>query len=291
MATGFYWCLFFWITCMWIMTGKLVHWILLVSFWLNHLYVHYDSKAWPLDIIGVFLSESLPCALRQLSMATGLYWCLFVWILACALWQLCMATGLYLCLFVWITCTFNMTAMHGHWILLVSLFWITCKCIMTAMKGRWIVFFSELIKHVHWILSVSFCLNHLHVHYESYERPLDCIGVFFSKLIVCALYSYAWPLDCISVFFSESLACALWQLSMATRFYWCLFDWITCMFIMTAMHGHWIVSVCFCLNHLHVHYESYACPLDSISVFLSDSLTCALWQVSMATVLYWCLFV
>ena len=146
---------FVWITRMCIMTAKHGQRILLVSFCLNHLYVHYDWYVWPLDSIGVFLSESLACALWQLSMATGLYWCLFLWItctcimtakhghcillvsflsesLVCALWQLSMAKRFYWCLFVWITCTCFMTAKHGHWILLVS-----------------------------------FCLNHLYVHYDS----------------------------------------------------------------------------------------------------------------------------
>ena len=141
-----------------------------------------------MDSIGVFLSESLVCALWQLSMSTGFYWCLFVW--------------------------------------------ITCMCIMTA-------------KHVHWILLVSFCLNHLHVHDDS----------------------EAWPLDSIGFFLSESLACALWQLNLSTGFYWCLFDWITCMCIMTTKHVHWILMVSFCLNQLYVHYDSYAWPLDSIGVF------------------------
>ena len=129
-----------------------------------------------MDSIGVLLTESLVCALWQLSMATGFYWCLFVW--------------------------------------------ITCTCFMTA-------------KHGHWILLVSFCLNHLCRHYDS----------------------YAWPLDSIGVFLSETLVCALWQLSMATGFYWCLFDWMTCMCIMTGTYGHWILLGSFCLNHLYVHYD------------------------------------
>ena len=226
-----------------VMTGKHVHCILLVSFCLNHLHVHYDSYAWPLDCIGVFLSESLACALWQVTMSTGFYWCLFVWMtsmcimtamhghlivlvsfslnhlhvyydsyawplnsigvfltesLVCSLWQQSLATGFYWGLFVWINRTCIMTAMHGHW-----------------------------------IVSVSFCLNHLHVHYDSDE----------------------WPLDCIGVFLSESIVFALWQQSMSTGFYWCLFVWINCMCIMTAMHGRWIVLVYFCLNHLHVHYD------------------------------------
>ena len=177
MATGFYWCLFVWITCVGIMTAMHGHWILLVSFCLNHLYVHYDWYVWPLDSSGVFLSESLACALWQLSMAIGFYWCLFVW--------------------------------------------ITCLCIMRAMHG-------------HWILLVSFWLNHLYVHYDR----------------------YVWPLDSIGVFLSESLLCALWLLSMSTGFYWCLFVWITCTCIMTAKHGHWILLVSFCRNNLYVHYDS-----------------------------------
>ena len=143
MSTGFCSYCFVWITCMCIMTAMHGHWILLVSFWLNHLFVHYDSKAWPLDCIGVFLSESIVCALWQVSMSTGFYWCLFVWItcmcimtvmhgaldcigvflsesIVCALWQVSMSTGFYWCLFDWITCMCIMTAKHGHWILLVS---------------------------------------------------------------------------------------------------------------------------------------------------------------------------
>ena len=124
-------------------------------------------------------------------------------------------------------------------------------------------------KHGHWILLLSFCLNQLYVYHDS----------------------NAWPLDCIGIFLSESLACALWKLCMATGFYWCLFDWITCMCIMTAMHVHWILLVSFCLNQLYVHYDRYAWPLDSIGVFLSESLVCALWQLCMSTGFCWCRFV
>ena len=238
------------------MTAMHGHWILLVSFCLNHSHVHYDTYAWPLDSIGVILSKSL----------------------ACALWQLNMATGFHLWHFVW----------------------ITFMCIMTAKYG-------------HWILLVSFCLNHLYVHYDSYAWTLDSIGVFCLNHLHVHYDSYAWPLDSIGVFLSESIACALSQLSMATGFYWCLFFWITCMCIMTgkhvhwilwclclwiicmcimtAMNGHWILLVSFCLNQLYVHYDSYACPLDCIGVFLSESLACALWQLCMATGFYGCLFV
>ena len=212
MATGFFCCLFVWINCTCIMTAMHGHWIGSVSFCLNHLHVHYDRYAWLLDCIGVFLSESIVCALWQQSMSTGFYWCLFVW--------------------------------------------INCMCIMTVMHGRWIVL-------------VSFWLNHLYMHYDS----------------------YAWPLDSIAVFLSESIVCALWQLCMATGLYWYFFVWITCMCIMKAMHGHWIVLVSFCLNHLHVHYDSYSWPLDYIGVFLTESLVCALWQQCMSTGFYWCLFV
>ena len=147
-------------------------------------------------------------------------------------------------------------------------------CIMTA-------------KHGHWILLVSFCLNQLYVHYDSYAWRRDCIGDFCLNYLHVHYDSYECPLDSVGIVLSESLACVLWQLCMATRLYWCLFVWITCMCIMTAKHVHWILLVSFCLNHLYVHYDSYAWPLHSIGVFLTESLVCALWQLSMATGFYW----
>ena len=297
MATRLYWCLFVWITCMCIMTATHVHWILLVSFCLNHLYVHYDSYAWPLDCIGGFLSESL----------------------ACASWQLCMSTGFCSYRFVWITCMCIMTAMHGHWILLVS-FWLNHLFVHYDSKAcpldSFDVFLSESIVCALWQLCmatgfywclfvwITFMCIMIVIH-----GAQDCIGVFLSESLACALWQlsmatgFYWCLfvwitfmcimivmhgaqDCIGVFLPESLVCALWQLSMATGFYWCLFDWITCLCIMTAKHVPWILMVSFCLNQLYVHYESYAWPLDSIDVFLTESLVCALWQQSMAAGFY-----
>ena len=145
-------------------------------------------------------------------------------------------------------------------------------------------------KHVHWILLVSFCLNQFYLHYDSKAWPLDSIGVFLSESIVCALWQQSLSTGFYSCLFSESIVWASRQLCMATGLYWCLFFWITCMCIMTAMHVHWILLVSFCLNHLHVHYDIYKWPLDSVGVFCLNHLYLHYDKVSMSTGFYWCLF-